>query len=350
MKMYTSLTPVDFDIIESKVRDFLPSRIYDIHSHLVNDAFTSSEHRWTCVPNDSVLDAAVYARAMEQWLPAKRTGTLFFGDPSLGNDRTALNAWVADEAVKDSAYSRSLAVVAPEDDQASVAADLRAGRHIGLKPYHVYAGKEDTRNVEIEEFAPEWMWELCHENNGILMMHLMRDRAIADAKNQEALRRLCKAYPRCRLVLAHIARSFNYRHALEGLHVVADLDNVWVDTSAIAESPAFIEAIEILGPERILFGTDYPISEVRGKATAIGDRFHWFYANELPVEAASLMTLCGIESLVSLREACEYKELSRNQIEGIFHDNAFELMVPHVSVPGAGYLAEAGLNGRALVG
>lgn len=356
MKMYQALTPVDLDLIERYVRDFIPSRIYDIHAHPVHHAYVSGDHKWIYTPPDSVLDAGVYGRAMQAWMPVKRTGTLFFGIPSVGNNRPGLNDWVAEQAVQDSVYSRSLALAAPGDDQAIIRADLQAGRHVGIKPYHMYAGKPDTRNAEIEEFAPEWMWELCHENNGILMLHIMRDRAIADSRNQQAIRRLCKAYPNCRLVLAHIARSFCYRHALEGLHSVAGLENVWVDTSAIAEAPAFIKAIEVLGPERVLFGTDYPISELRGKATAIGDRFHWFYDDEVSEDVAANMTLCGIESLLSLREACEYKELSRSQIQGIFHDNAFKLLAPHVSAPpdfdgdGTEFLESVEFGERALVG
>ena len=41
------------------------------------------------------------------------------------------------------------------------------------------------------------------------MLHIVRERAIADEENQKALRRLCRKYPNCRVVLAHIARSFN---------------------------------------------------------------------------------------------------------------------------------------------
>ena len=331
MKMHQTLSPVDQETVDRKLRDFLPPRVFDVHAHLLKDEFASPEHRWDLAPVGSVLDKKVYDEAMQRWIPTMRSGSLYFGDPSFGNNRPALNHWVAEETATDGDLSRSLCVVSPLDDRAAVEAALQHPRHVGLKPYHAYSGKSDTSNVEIEEFAPDWMWELCHETNGIMMLHIMRDRAIADETNQKALRRLCNVYPNCRLVLAHIARSFNYRHAFEGLKIIADLENVWVDTAAISEMPAFSKAFEILGSRRVLFGTDYPISEMRGKCTATGDRFHWFYDSELPEAAASNLNLVGIESLLCLREACEESGLNAEEIQGVFHDNALELLAPHLA-------------------
>ena len=37
-----------------------------------------------------------------------------------------------------------------------------------------------------------------------------------------------------------------------------DLDNFWVETSANMEIDILRKAVEVLGPERILFGTDWP--------------------------------------------------------------------------------------------
>jgi glutamate-1-semialdehyde 2,1-aminomutase len=150
------------------------------------------------------------------------------------------------------------------------------------------------------------------------MLHLVRTEAVSDPGNQEALLRLCEKYPRCQLVLAHVARAFNHRTA-RGLKTLAHLPNLWVDTSAIAESEAVQTAIEILGPGRVVYGSDYPISHLRGRCVTVGNQFHWIYAEEGKPTA---MTLVGIEALLALRSACRQLNLGVADVERIFAGNA----------------------------
>jgi glutamate-1-semialdehyde 2,1-aminomutase len=164
------------------------------------------------------------------------------------------------------------------------------------------------------------------------MLHLVRDEAIADPENQRQLRRLCRAYPNMRLVLAHIARSFNYRNARNGLKAIADLDHVVLDTSAICEAEAFRPALKVLGPQRILWGSDFPVSEARGRCVTTGSGFYWLHPETslqqgLPFER---MTLIGIESLLALREACEDCGLTHADLQDIFCKNALRLLAPHL--------------------
>ena len=323
MKIETTLRPSDEALIEKQLRDFVPQNVFDAHAHLLHDAHFARDNRLPYVAENEVLGLPQYRAAMARTLPQSTVSTLFFGFPRIGNDRRATDDWLAQEI--GGGNNRALALVAPHDDPQTVAEEVRRLKLVGLKPYHVYAASEDTPNCALEEFVPEWMWELCHDISGVLMIHLVRDRAIADEDNQKTLRRLCRKYPKCRVVLAHVARSFNYRNAREGLSSLVDLDNVWLDTSAITETPAFAAALRVLGPRRVLFGSDYPISEFRGRCVALGDQVHWIYD-----DAA---TLVGIESLLCLREACDDGGLNASDVQDIFHDNALRVLAPHFATP-----------------
>jgi glutamate-1-semialdehyde 2,1-aminomutase len=268
-------------------------------------------------------------------MPVPTIHGLYFGLPHKTANRPVANSWVATETKSNgTALSRALMVVSPADDQEEVAAELRSGRFCGLKVYHCYAGRPDTMNARVSEFAPDWMWELLHEIRGVLMLHIVRNDAIADADNQADLRRLCRAYPNARLVLAHAARSFNYRHARSGLRVIADLDNAVVDTSAICESGAFRAALEMLGPRRILWGSDFPVSDARGRCVTTGSSFFWLHPEALrsdhqtPIPIA--MTLVGVESLLCLRETCGDAGLTRGDVEAIFRHNALRALSAHL--------------------
>lgn len=327
MEMCDSLNIHDEESL-SQLGDFVPSRVFDIHAHLFHRSHFIQDNLSVTLRGKGVLGMEEYRSAIQRWLPGRAIEGLFFGFPNRGNDRQKINAWMAAEAKRFSANSRALALVSPADDPEDVARQISEFNLVGIKPYHLYAGPGNTSQAEITDFAPEWMWELCHKTRGVLMLHIMRDQAIADPENQAAIQHLCRKYPECRLVLPHIARSFCYRHARRGLASLVRLSNVWIDTSAITETETMRRAIETFGPQRILFGSDYPISELRGRCVAVGDQFHWIYDNctEPPLRA----TLVAIESLMCLKEASEDSGLSNEDVENIFHYNAGRLLEPHL--------------------
>jgi glutamate-1-semialdehyde 2,1-aminomutase len=334
MKYIKTLSDQDHKLSASILSAFVPGEIYDIHTHPYHPShFPAGE--WSFLNEAGILGCEEHRNDLQRYMPAGKIHGLYFGMPRKTADRDAMNAWVAKEVRQNGTeLSRSLMVVSPADDPVQVAEQLRSGLFCGLKVYHCYASRADTMNASITEYAPEWMWEILHETKGVMLLHIVRNGAIDDADNQEEIRRLCRTYPRAQLVLAHIARSFNYRNARNGLHAIADIDNVVVDTSAITEAASFEAAIKALGPKRILWGSDFAVSEMRGRCITTGNHFFWLHPeliqkNYQPSTAGD-MTLIGIESLLSLREACEDEGLTKEDVEDIFLNNALRLLKPHL--------------------
>ena len=335
LKLITELTPAEHRLVARAVDGFMPATVFDIHAHLTHSRHFAAGKRPAFLPPDTALGLAAYRAALGRWLPGRAVDGLFFGFPSAGNDRTGENNFVAAEVtpLHEQTNSRALALVAPEDDPVAVREFVTAHRFAGLKPYRLYAPVVDTAQAQLEEFVPRWMWQLCHELEGVLMIHLVRSAGIADPGNLDALRRLCCEFPRCRVVLAHVARSFNYRNALDALGELAALDNVVVDTSAVTETAAMRAALDLLGPRRVLFGSDFMVSELRGKCFTMGDGFAWVYADALPspaVTAFENFAPVGVESLLCLREACESTGCSAADVADIFRHNALRLLAPHL--------------------
>lgn len=333
--LVTALTEADLALRERAVDGFVPEKVFDIHAHLFHTRHFAEGKRPAFLEENRGYGLRDFDQAMARWMQERRVEGLFFGYPSAGNDRAGENAWLHGHVapVARTSNSRALVLAAPEDDPASVRRLLESGVFIGIKCYRLYAPVADTSQATIESFAPEWMWQLCHEFDGVLMLHIMRDGGITDAHNVETLRRLCRRHPRCRLVLAHVARSFNYRHAREGLRNIVDLDNVVVDTSAVTQTGAFRAALETLGPRRVLWGSDYMVSELRGICSTQGDGFTWVYADDASSKDLTIFghhTLVGIESLLCLREACEDTGMTTTDIQDIFRDNALRLLAPHL--------------------
>jgi glutamate-1-semialdehyde 2,1-aminomutase len=334
MKYVTTLTPRDKQIAAARLAGFMPDEVYDIHVHPYNEKHFAPGD-WAFLKGHPVLGCPEHRAALQRYMPVKQIHGLYFGMPKKTADRPAMNDWVAAEVkASGTALSRALMVVSPADHPATVATALRSGQFCGIKVYHCYADRPDTMQARLEEYAPDWMWEILHEVRGVLLLHIVRDGAIEDPVNQASLRRLCRAYPNMRLILAHVSRSFSYRNARRALHTVADLDNAVIDTSAICEAEAFRAALKVLGPRRVLWGSDFAVSEIHGRCITTGDLFFWLHPELIRGDYAaptnSDMTLIGIESLLSLREACEDTGLNQGDLNDIFCANAKRLLAPHL--------------------
>ena len=318
------------DSLAAQVREFLPRRVFDIHAHL-HDARFFPPDAWESLAGLSPLGCDAHRASLHRLLQPLEIAGLHFPLPHAGADRAGVNAWLAAEVSGQGApASRSLILASPADAPESLARQLGLPGVCGFKVYHCYASRRPTTDSEIEEYAPDWMWELLDGVGGILMLHVVRDAAMADEANQRSLRRLCRRYPRVQVVLAHVARSFSHHHARAGLRAVASLDNVVVDTSVICDESAFSEAIEILGVHRVLWGSDFPVSEFRGRCVTVGDGFHWLYAKEtegIPAEGFDARaSLIGLESLVALKGACERAALTAADLALVFDGNARRLL------------------------
>ena len=327
------LSDADRAMIEREVEPFLPDRIFDAHAHL----FRHEHYGAAGVPQITVgspehLGFDEYLHYAEWLHPGGRTaGGLFFG-LAFTADRDANNAFVAAEVT--AAKARDLPVfgqmiVPPQMDPEHVRQEVRRAGFVGLKCYHTMAQVDGpTWNAPIEDYLPEEHIRIAHEEGLTITLHMVRPRALADPLNQATIRRYCERYPNMRLILAHAARGFNPWHTIEGIDSLRGLSNVWFDTSAVTEAGAFEAIIETMGHERLLYGTDFHVSHLRGRCVAIGDSFHWFYADEMNLDERHTTlqpVLIGLESLRSLRLAARRMKLSDRQIEDIFFGNAARL-------------------------
>ncbi len=320
MKIETELNALDRLLIAEATDGFMPAKVCDIHAHVVEPSGYAPGSVAAHLTGVTISPAS-YRAAMEVILPDRRlVEALVFPFPARQHDRSAINRWMYDQiaTLPASSPTQGLAIVAPTDDPAPTEEAMASGRCRGLKPYHFYVGRADTSQVTVEDFAPEWMWKQCDRHGAVLMLHLMRDAAVADPINQEQLLRLSAKYPNCQAVLAHIARSFNHRNA-RGLRTLANCPNLCVDTSAVTEAEGMRVALDVFGPQRVLYGSDYPISHLRGRCVTVGNQMLWLYAEE---NKAPQMTLIGIESLIALRAACTQAGLGAVDVQRIFRDNA----------------------------
>ena len=326
---YRTWTQTD-ECMAASLRPRLPERIADAHAHLFRLKDIS-------LPASNILHQGPVKHGLREWQDASAstfgeerilTAGLFMPFPSAQGDIGASNAYLAEE-LSHLPQARGGVLVRPDTPVSAVEEQLLNPQIIGLKPYHLYSNSKPTFEAPLESFVPEWMWKLADERGLVLCVHIVRNRALADEQNHGTIRRMAQRYPRARIILAHAARGFNPWHTVEGIEHIAGIENIWFDMSGICEAGAIVAILRAFGPRRLLWGSDYPVSETHGRCVAVGDSFVWLDETTVKWESLSLEchpTTVGIESARALLDAADQFGLNSEDLRDIFCDNTLRLL------------------------
>lgn len=318
----------DRELWDRELESFVPPRIFDAHAHWYRaDHFPADAAPGLVKSGPPVAGATAFDECIGQLTPGRSTEGLFFPFPHAQVEVDAANEFLAAE-LRGRPGSRGQMLITPAQDPEFIRQTVRRCGFVGLKCYHVFSPRRPTFDSFIEEFLPEEQVRIAHEEGLSITLHMVRSRALADPANQATIRRYCERYPQMRLILAHAARGFNVHHTLQGVDALRGLPNVWCDTSAITDSGAIEAIVRTLGHERVLYGSDFPVSHLRGRCVSLGDSFLWISAanTQLDVPYGRIdLALVGHESLRTLKVAALALRLSDAQVEDIFHRSAAAL-------------------------
>lgn len=318
----------DRTVFDTHLRDFVPSNAFDAHAHLYDLRHIVPTSVHSQISGSPEVDHSVLVSCMQRWMgDSVVCDGLYFPYPVASLDCTTANTFLAN-TLRDQPGSRGLMVIRPEDDPASVEAILQLHGFVGFKVYHVFAARPDSFYAEQGEFLPEWAWDLADQHDLAIMMHMVLPEALSDQRNQRYIVDHCRRYPGAKLILAHAARGFNARHTVDGIASLRGLENVWFDTSAICESAAFEAILQTFGVTRLMYGSDFPVSELRGRCVSVGDGFYWLHDDNARWDdyLHASPQLVGIESLLALQQACQRLHLLDRDIERLFADNARQML------------------------
>lgn len=329
------LTDLDRRIWEEELNEFVPQRVYDAHTHIYRWAFNTDPHK-----NEGPYYAfagTTYAEASWDLLqacdaalfPGREVHRLAFPFPfSPAVDFAASNEFVAAETASDP-LSAALMLVHPSMKADEVEREVERGGFLGFKPYRFYATSGDAVNCRFTEFMPEHLVEVAHRRGLLIMMHLAKRDAIADADNLADLERMVDRYPGAKWILAHCARSYSAWAIERAGKRLASLP-VWYDTSSVCETDAFDALYSTVGIDRVMYGSDdVPVGVLRGKYVAFGNA--WAYLSPTNhslslVHCDGRMTFTRYEQLRAMRRAAKRLGVTREQNEVLFFGTAMELI------------------------
>ena len=319
-----ALRDEDRDFFQRELAAFVPGKVFDAHCHLW-PAGVLAKHS----PNMPAACGVEEYRRLIDWLhPGRQAAALFVPWPDEAPWVDRANEWSIRQCPKEPA-SRGLFVVRPKDDPDWVVDQVRKAGLVGIKCYHSLAEGESTWQLDIPAYLPEPLVAAADREGWVVLLHMVKSRAVADPGNLHWIGQYCRSYPNMKMVLAHSARGFQPAHNLEGLPKLAGLGNLYFDSSANCEAVAHLAIIRIMGHKRLMYGSDFPVSHLRGRSLGAADSFLWLY-EETPVWGEKHQrvnpVLIGLEHLRSLKWACWAAGLSDGQVEDVFWNNAAGLL------------------------
>ncbi len=332
-------TDVDRAFWEEHLEGWLPEQIFDFHTHVNEPRFlleppTEEKRRQYWVSEVSVpIGAADAARCYETVFPGRDFSCLAFGMPSLDYDVDASNA-ALQEACAEQGWYR-LVVNKPDWSAEHLDEQLNQPNTLGVKPYYALipgqdpASRDKYLEASIFQFLPREHLEVLNHRGSCVILHVPKAARLGHPDNIAEIKQIRRDYPHVKLVIAHFGRCYTLPHAEEALTQLADDEGLYFDNSAVLNPEVHRLALETLGPERILYGTDNPIFYMRGRRQWEGTTYrnrtsYPFYFNQdrEPPEVEAKYTLFMYEALLAIKQACNQVGLDRSQIEAIFHGNA----------------------------
>ena len=340
------VTENDRRIYEEELRDFLPEKIIDVHTHVGCPEFNPpappkdpKEEKRTVVWPSLVAkkyDMEALQETYELLFPGKQVNTLMFSNNGHGE---AVNNYVSAAAKRTGNWA--LYYSHPTQSADEVEQKVREGGFLGLKSYLDLAPKYLPGNeIRIFDFFPKHQLARMNEMGAIVMLHIPRSGRLKDPVNLNQILEIKHEFPNVRLIIAHIGRAYTKEDVgnafTDYLDTVPDL---MYDFCANCCEYAITELLRHAGPKHAMFGLDMPILRMRThrieeNGTYInlvppglyGDPSQDPHLREVSPEEAEKITFFAYEELLALKRACKTLGLTKQDVEDIMYNNAKNLI------------------------
>lgn len=331
---------VDKIFYKEKLQDFLPDKIFDVHTHVflpdLNEHHSGRTVTWPSrVANaNPVEDLEETARLM---FPGKTYIPLMFGMPSEGIDIAKSNEYVS-KCSKAMGYP-ALMLTKPEMTPDEVETEIKKGDFCGIKVYLSYAPAYIPSNeIRIFDFLPHSHLEVCDKLGLAVMLHIPRPQRLRDPLNIAQLLEIERTYKNLKLIVAHVGRAYTRQNVGNAFEKLKDTENMVFDFSANTNAWVFEKLIKAVGSSRILYGSDLPITRMRMKRIErdgtyvnlvprglYGDVSDDPHMDELDPPESDQLSFFLYEEIEAMRHAAVNTGLGTNDIEQIFWSNAAEI-------------------------
>ena len=327
-----------------KLQNFLPDTFIDCHTHIWLDEqnhFREKDVRSGCwwpsmVAKDNSVEDLNETNAL--LFPDKKVISVLYGEPSTSIDLLANNEYVA-QCAERNGYP-ALYIVHPEMSCAHI--ERAFEKHPcfkGLKVYLSYSPSYIPNNeIRIYDFLTPEHLALADRHGWVVQLHIARNRRLADPVNYHQIREIEEKYANLQLIVAHLGRAYADEDVGDALEFLKDTQKTVWDFTANTNSNVMYQVLDTFGPDRFIYGTDFPIFRMKARRTvengfyineipqgSLGDVSADAHMREIPYPEAEKITFFIYEEIDSCRRACEKLGLTKEDVEKIFYKTSAKI-------------------------
>ena len=334
---------VDRRFYREKLAGFLPDRIIDVHTHVWLKAFrrTAPSDRAVTWPL-RVAEQSPIEELIETYrlmFPGKSVKPLIFSwVESHQDDFEAANGYVSRAA--NERGLPALVFASPQWSAERLEQEIPNGGFIGAKVYLTLSpDRIPVDEIRIFDFLPHHQLEVLDRHGWVVMLHIPRSTRLRDRVNLADMIEIDRRYPNARVIIAHAGRAYCPGDVGDAFTVLAQTRHLLFDISANTNASVFEQLIRTVGPRRILFGSDLPITRMRMRRVCengnyinlvpkglYGDVSGDKHMREVDGESAETLSLFLYEEIDAFRRAAHATSLTPRDIEDVFHANAARLI------------------------
>lgn len=318
----------------AEIKEWLPIEIIDAHCHceeqqdgqtILNEQATAPALTFNAFPFSE------HQKLLNQILPGINWTLVTFGFPTSNNCPSA-NRY----NLRLSQYNRSVIPLVFETVPPT-AERLKKYFRQGFRGIKIYPSPQQKKtSTKIIDVFPEKVIKFCNESRLALLIHLPNGLIT----NLEELLLLARKYPNAKFVIAHFGNTyFLHPDFLSAIKKFQQYQNIFFDTAMVSDEKLIAETMLILGPHRILFGSDAPFSYIHGQYIVnefgklrLQSRFHfsWIDSQEHATYSNKSQTFqfAYLQIILAIKHAIEKVARPEQQIEfkqRIFYQNSAEI-------------------------
>lgn len=340
------VTATDRRVYETELKDFLPKKMIDIHTHVWLEKYRPEKPlapgevkravTWPSLvaKDNSVEDLIETYRLM---FPDQEVTPLIFSSTKK-DTQAACNAYIV-ESMQKTGFP-GLYYSSPDQSAEELRRFILAGGYLGTKSYLELAPAYlPEAEIRIFDFFPKHQLAMLNEMGAIVMLHIPRHGRLKDPVNLAQILELKREFPRVRLIIAHIGRAYAECDVGNSFKVLSEAPDLMYDFCANTCEFAMTKLLEAVGPEHVLFGSDMPILRMRMRRIEenntyinlvppglYGDPKQDSHLREVSVEEGKQLTFFMYEEILAFKRAAAAVGLTKEDVERCFYGNARALI------------------------
>ncbi len=335
---------VDRRCYEEELRDWLPDQLFDVHVHCWLRSLQTqqeSDKRTVSWPHLVAAENPIehLLESYRLFFPGKECGALIFSMVRPGDPFDPLNDYVA-KVVREHDNYEGLLFAHPQWSAETFEQKILDGGFRGAKVYlnhsPAYLPVDELR---IFDFLPHHQLDVLDRHGWVVMLHIPRHARLRDPVNLHQMLEIEQRYPRVKVIIAHVGRAYCAEDVGDAFRILAPTERMLFDFSANTNAGVFGQLLDAVGPKRVLFGSDLPITRMRMRRierdgrylNLVPPRLYGDVSNdpnmaEVSPEDADQLTWFIYEELRAFRVAADAAGLTMADRRDIFHDNARRIL------------------------